>query len=107
MLNMAEKSGNVLNHVMLLLLYGSGIRCADLCNLQWCDVHETSTGGQITVLGKQQKTRSIALYPAVWLARQALQPAGASPSDYGFQSREYFKRSEYLTCTLAIHAVGL
>ncbi len=107
MLYVTEKSGNVRNHVMLLLLYGSGIRCADLCNLQWCDVHETSTGGQITVLGKQQKTRSIALHPAVWLARQAFRPAGASPSDYVFQSREGFKRSEYLTFTLVIHAVGL
>ena len=71
MLFVAERSGNQRNHVMLLLLYGSGIRCAELCNLQWCDVQETAHGGQITVLGKRQKTRSIALHPNVWQALAA------------------------------------
>ncbi len=89
----AERGGNERNHVMLLLLYGSGIRCAELCNLQWCDVQETSTGGQITVLGKQQKTRSIALHPTVWLALRDFQPAEASPTDYVFPSRQETRRN--------------
>src|SRR6266699_1108826 len=88
MLYVAETSGNKRNHVMLLLLYGSGIRCAELCTLQWCDVQETSAGGQITVLGKRQKTRSIALHPTVWLALTNYRPAEASPSEYVFQSRQ-------------------
>jgi integrase/recombinase XerD len=88
LLYVAETSGNTRNHVMLLLLYGSGIRCAELCNLQWMDVQETAFGGQITVLGKRQKTRSIALHPTVWRALQNYRPGEASSSDYVFQSRQ-------------------
>jgi len=83
----AEKAG-ARNRLMLLLLYGSGIRCAELCGLQWCDVQETPQGGQITVLGKRSKTRAIALHPTVWNALQSFKPGNASASDYVFQSRQ-------------------
>ena len=88
MLYVAEASGNQRNHVMLLLLYGSGIRCAELCGLQWEDVQETSTGGQITVLGKRSKTRSIALHPTVWQALMDYRPVDAMAADYVFRSRQ-------------------
>ena len=88
MLYVAEASGNQRNHVMLLLLYGSGIRCTGLCGLQWEDVQETSTGGQITVLGKRSKTRSIALHPTVWQALMDYRPVDAMASDYVFRSRQ-------------------
>ena len=61
-----EARDNKRNHAMLLLLYGSEIRCAELCGLQWEDVQETAAGGQITVLGKGSKTRSIPLHKVVW-----------------------------------------
>jgi site-specific recombinase XerD len=35
MLYVTEKSGNERNYILLLLLYSSGIRCAELCGLQW------------------------------------------------------------------------
>jgi site-specific recombinase XerD len=76
------------NRLMLLLLYGSGIRCAELCGLQWMDVQETPQGGQITVLGKRSKTRAIALHPTVWKALQAFRPGTARSDDYVFQSRQ-------------------
>lgn len=101
MLYVAEKSGNERNHVMLLLLYGSGIRCAELCNLQWMDVQETSTGGQITVLGKRQKTRSIALHPTVWQALQAFRPRDVKPEAYVFQSRQISRRAGKLSRRLS------
>ncbi len=93
MLYEAEKAGNARNHVMLLLLYGAGIRCAELTHLQWCDVQETSFGGQITVLGKRQKTRAIALHPTVWQALQAFRPATWSRDDYVFESRQTTMRN--------------
>ena len=94
MLYVAETSGNTRNHLIVLLLYGSGIRCAELTHLQWMDVQETSQGGQITVLGKRQKTRSIALHPTVWLALQDYRPGGAHPEDYVFASRQLSNRLE-------------
>lgn len=83
-----EARDNKRNHAMLLLLYGSGIRCAELCGLQWEDVQETSTGGQITVFGKRNKTRSIPLHKVVWDELIALRPVDAKPENYVFQSRK-------------------
>jgi integrase/recombinase XerD len=84
----AERSSSARDYLMLLLLYGSGIRCAELCSLQWCDVLETHQGGQITVLGKRSKTRAIALHPTVWNALQAFRPGDVRADDYVFQSRQ-------------------
>ena len=83
-----EARGNPRNHTLLLLLYGSGIRCEEVCNLQWCDVQATSQGGQITVIGKRRKTRSIPLHLKVWEALQALRPASAGENEYVFTSRQ-------------------
>ena len=83
-----EAKDNTRNHAMLLLLYGSAIRCAELCGLQWEDVQQTAAGGQITVLGKGNKTRSIPLHKVVWDELISIRPSDASPSDYVFQSRK-------------------
>ena len=88
MLYVAERSRSERDYVLLLLLYSSGIRCAELCGLQWMDVQETSTGGQITVSGKRQKTRSIALHPTAWNTLHSFRPADVSPDAYVFQSRQ-------------------
>ena len=83
-----ESRDNKRNHAMLLLLYGSGIRCAELCGLQWEDVQETAAGGQITVLGKGSKTRSIPLHKTVWDELISIRPSDASAKDYVFASRK-------------------
>ncbi len=83
-----EAKDNTRNHAMLLLLYGSAIRCAELCGLQWEDVQETAAGGQITVLGKGSKTRSIPLHRSVWDELVAIRPTDAQPADYVFRSRK-------------------
>ena len=48
------------NHAILRLLYSSGVRVSELCSLTWHDVQPNAAiGGQITVLGKGNKRRSI------------------------------------------------
>lgn len=84
----AEKSENTRDHAMLLLLYGSGIRCSELCGLQWKDVQINRDGGQITVLGKRGKTRSIPLHNKVWNVLQTYRPTEAGMNDYVFPSRQ-------------------
>lgn len=91
MLDEAEK-GSTRDYTLLLLLYGSGIRCSELCGLQWKDVQENRNGGQITVYGKRSKTRSILLHPKVWQPLQAYRPDDASPDDYVFSSRQLSTR---------------
>jgi integrase/recombinase XerD len=58
------------NRLILILLYTTGIRRAELCGLRWRDLQEReidgSLTGQIVVLGKRRKTRSIVLRQDVW-----------------------------------------
>lgn len=63
---------NPRNHMLLRLLYASGIRLAELCGLRWRDVVARSEGGQITVLGKGGRTRAIVLTASVWSELVAL-----------------------------------
>lgn len=59
-LNMLAREENERNRVILRLLYESGARVSELCALTWADVQpNATTGGQITVLGKGDKRRSI------------------------------------------------
>lgn len=54
------------NHLILILLYATGIRRTELCNLRVRDVIAASDAGQITVCGKGDKVRSIRLPGDVW-----------------------------------------
>ncbi|MGH9446094.1 MAG: tyrosine-type recombinase/integrase, partial [Terriglobia bacterium] len=57
---------NERNRALLTLLYASGCRVSEVSNLKWQNLQATAEGGQITVLGKGSKTRSIQLPPSVW-----------------------------------------
>ena len=52
---------NPRNRVMLLVLYGAGLRVSELCGLKWRDVQERESDCQISVFGKRGKTRTILL----------------------------------------------
>ena len=74
------------DRVLLRLLYTSGARASELCELRWRDALPRQEGGQITVFGKGGKTRTILLKPGVWL--QVLSIKGASgAADPIFRSR--------------------
>jgi integrase/recombinase XerD len=57
---------NPRNHCLLRLLYCSGARISEICGLRWTDCVRREDGGQITVIGKGQKTRSIRLGMSMW-----------------------------------------
>lgn len=54
------------NHALLCLLYSTGIRVSECCNLKWRDVVAREQGGQVTVLGKGGKTNAILVPIGVW-----------------------------------------
>jgi len=58
---MLAKEANARNHALLRLLYASGIRVSEVCDLTWRDVQPREDAGQITVFGKGEKTRTILL----------------------------------------------
>ena len=75
------------NRVILRLLYGAGIRAAELCGLKCRDAQQRDDGGQITVFGKGGKTRTILLPKAVWSDVEKLKE-GAEPDHPIFRSRK-------------------
>lgn len=63
---MLQLEENTRNRALLILLYASGIRVSELCQLCWRDLQATGDSGQITVLGKGSKTRSVQIPASVW-----------------------------------------
>lgn len=78
---------NPRNTVLLTLLYSSGIRASELCNLKWRDLRARENGGQITVYGKGGKTRTILVPVSVWQKMTSLR-SYASDDQPVFQSRK-------------------
>jgi integrase/recombinase XerD len=54
------------NRVLLRLLYAAGIRVSELAGLTWGDTAARGETGQVTVIGKGEKARSVLLSTATW-----------------------------------------
>ena len=54
------------NRALLRLLYAAGLRVSELCALTWQHLQERDEAGQVTVLGKGGKTRTVLLSAATW-----------------------------------------
>jgi integrase/recombinase XerD len=79
---------NPRNRAMLTLLYAAGLRVSEVCTLAWRDLQPNGEGGQITVLGKGSKTRSIHLPAPVWQLLIGLRPQNATLNEPVFRSRK-------------------
>lgn len=90
LINAAE---NQRDRVLLTVLYSTGVRASEAAGLRWIDCRGRSkTDGQISVLGKGQKRRTIRLTDDVWAELQALKPAGAAAEDFIFLSEAGWKK---------------
>jgi integrase/recombinase XerD len=54
-----SQQDNPRNYALVRLLYATGIRVSECCSLEWRDVIARADGGQITVFGKGNKTRTV------------------------------------------------
>lgn len=54
------------DRILLNILYFAGLRVSEACNLRWRNLHFRTPAGQLTVFGKNGRTRAITLPPAVW-----------------------------------------
>ncbi len=79
------------NLAMLKLFYSTGIRVSELTALSWRDFRVNNSKpefmGQVTVMGKGGKTRSIAITHGVWAAVMALKE-DTGPDAPVFRSRK-------------------
>ena len=69
-----SKADTLRNRVLLKLFYASGARVSELTSLYWGAVipRNNNQQGQITVLGKGTKTRTLLLPPSIWKDLMAL-----------------------------------
>lgn len=84
---MIQLEENPRNRTLLMLLYASGIRVSELCRLCWRDLQFTGENGQVTVLGKGSRTRSVQIPASVWNLVMELKEA-AGLADPVFRSRK-------------------
>jgi len=75
------------NAAILRLLYSTGLRISELCGLCWADLTEREEGGQLSVMGKGGKTRSVLLPPPIWDRLTTLRSSHNKPDDAVFRSR--------------------
>lgn len=76
------------NRAILTLLYASGVRVSELCGLCWRDLQPGNDGGQITVFGKGNQTRSIQLPHSVWQLLLGIRTETTLPDDPVCRSRK-------------------
>jgi integrase/recombinase XerD len=72
-------SDNHRDSVIVRLLYGSAIRASELCDLNWRNCQRRGETGQITVVGKGTKARSIVLSKETWEALETLRTGSDGP----------------------------
>ena len=81
-----ETAEGARDRVLLALLYAAGLRVSEACGLLWRNVRPRGDSGQITVFGKNGRTRSIALNIGIWEELTALRGT-AGPEVPVFPSR--------------------
>lgn len=84
---MIDMETNQRNRAILRSLYSGGLRVSELCQLRWKDLQQRGESGQVTVLGKGQKTRTVLLPASVWSEICQLR-GDAGADDPVFCSRE-------------------
>lgn len=75
------------NRAILLTLYAGGFRVSEICSLKWCHLQDRDSAGQITVLGKGGKTRTVLMPQSVWEAVMKLRDSDSSEAPV-FRSRK-------------------
>lgn len=96
---------NPRNRAILLTLYSGGLRVSELCQLTWKDLKPRGESGQVTVLGKGQKTRTVLLPVGVWDELCQLR-GDAGANDPVFCSREGDDLGKHLDRTQVFRIVA-
>lgn len=86
--SMIVNAKDVRNRAILRVLYGGGLRVAELCHLQWKDVVDRDEGVvQISVLGKGDEKRHVLLDPESSVA--VLSIGRGDEEEYVFKNEAY------------------
>jgi integrase/recombinase XerD len=90
---LVETDAKPRDRVLIRLLYAAGLRVSEACGLLWRNVRPRGESGQITVFGKNGRTRSIALTAPLWAELTALRGiAGAEQPVFPSRSGKLLDR---------------
>lgn len=64
--SLINSTKNERDRTLVRLLYFAGLRVSELCGLKWRDLKARGDGGQITVFGKGEKTRTVLVGAGIW-----------------------------------------
>lgn len=103
-LKMIDLESDGRNKVLLRTLFATGIRASESSGLQWVNVQKRGKAGQITVVGKGQKARTILVSPETFKALESIRPAEADPHSPVFVSREGGSLSRQQISTIVTRA---
>jgi len=90
---MLEAGAGSRDRVLLHLLYSAGLRVSEACHLRWRNLRAHGDAGQITVFGKNGRTRAIALPASIWGELLGLRAeAGAEDPVFASRSGKFLDR---------------
>jgi len=73
------------DRAIVMVMYSSGCRVTELCNMRWQDVTPTTNGkAEIVIRGKGGKTRKSGISAGAYASMLAIKPEGATGQDYVF-----------------------
>ena len=75
---------NTRNQALIRLLYVAGLRVSEAIGLRWSDLQERGEAGQVTVIGKGGKQRSILLSGGTWEELNSLRDPTAAQDGFVF-----------------------
>lgn len=88
------------NHALIVLLYRTGMRVAEICDMQWRHLQPregTANGvryaGQVSIYGKGNKNRTVLLTQDTWTLIMELKAQDSLPTEYVFQSQKEHEKT--------------
>lgn len=102
---MIDMETNQRNRAILRSLYSGGLRVSELCQMKWKDLKPRGESGQVTVLGKGGKVRTVLLPIGVWREISNLR-GDAHALDAVFCSREGDEGGRHLDRTQVYRIVA-
>jgi integrase/recombinase XerD len=85
---LVETDAKPRDKVLLRLLYAAGLRVSEACGLLWRNVRPRGESGQVTVFGKNGRTRSIVLTAPLWAELTALRGNAHGGAGFPISKRE-------------------
>ena len=90
---------NERDRLMLLLMYGCGLRVSEVVGLTWNDFKKHGLGGKVTVFGKGSKTRVIIIPDWLWVKVKEFEKYHRV-NQYVFISRHHNKMNRVVVHTM-------